>query len=96
MGERPEIFVRGPGTLLPGEEAKTAGAALAIRQVLPAIAERFGGIATMNALMSIWLDSNIRLAGVDDTEKSLRLLRRDVKRFDAAIRAAKTEPQGSA
>lgn len=35
MAYRQEIFMRGPGTLLPGEEEKTADAALAIRQALP-------------------------------------------------------------
>lgn len=82
------VFFRGPGKLLPGERAKTTAAAAALRRALPAITEEFGGLPALNALISIWLDASLNVLGLAGTEESLRLIRRDLPKMAAAMRAA--------
>ena len=86
------IFVRGPGQLLPGEREKSIAAHRALQLALRPITEQFGGIATANALVSTYLDVMLRVQGIEATREGLRLLRRDVPRFAAALRAGQTAP----
>lgn len=89
MAEGPPIFFKGPGRGLPGEEEKTVRATKALRRAVQPIAAQEGGVAAMNALISLWLDMSLNVVGQAATEEGLRLLRRDVPRFAAAVRAAK-------
>ena len=74
------IFVRGPGRLLPGEQQKSAAATEALRAALAPISDQFGGVATTNALSSVWLDHMLRVLGPAETDVAMRLLRRDLPR----------------
>lgn len=90
------VFVTRPSGLFPGELEKTEAATRLLREALRPIAERHGGIATMNALVSLWLDMSLAVLGVADTQEQLRYLRRDIPRMASALRAAKSEPAGRA
>jgi hypothetical protein len=90
------VFVIGPGQLMPGERKESEAAARLLREIVRPIAERHGGIAVMNALISLWLDVSLAFLGVAETQEQLRLLRRDVPKFAAALRASKAEPEGRA
>jgi hypothetical protein len=50
----------------------------------------------MNALISVFLDLSLSTVGVARTDEALRLLRRDLPKFAAALRAASDKPAGSA
>jgi hypothetical protein len=86
MGE--PIFIQGPAKLAPGERERSIAAYRALQVALRPVAEQFGGIATANALVSIYLELMLRAQGIESTREGLRLLRRDVPRFAAALRAA--------
>jgi hypothetical protein len=77
-----------------GDVERGTEATKALREAAKPILEELGGEALLDALISVWLDLMLSTQGVKRTDDALRLLRRDLPKFAAALRAMKAGPHG--
>jgi hypothetical protein len=96
MGKKPgALHLTNPGAHVSEQEKERAeGAVEELRSVSAAIFRRYGGIALIDALISVWLDMNLTAFGVALTDEALRELRRDLPKIAAAHRAMDVQREG--
>lgn len=88
------IVFRGPGAAETGDVQRAEEALATLRLAAKRIIDQFGPGALMDGLMSLYLDLSLRSAGEARTDETLRLIRRDLPRMAAALRAADNPKEG--
>lgn len=95
MNSGDPIIFAGPHTR-PGDAERATAVSKRLTFIASELIEQHGPTAFLDGMISFYLELSLFCLGLAQTDEHLQLIRRDLPRMHAAMRARDAEPQGRA